>query len=51
MKRKWNKCTFETNNWGMYITPLIGVDWQKGYKRIWFGWFKWLFVYDIDVKE
>lgn len=33
----------------MYITPLVGVDWQKGYKRIWIGWFNWLFVYDVEV--
>jgi len=41
---KMFKCSFETDSWGIYITPLLGYSKVFGVRSIWIGWLWWLFT-------
>ena len=45
------KCKFETDKWGLYITPLIGYSNTERGKNIWVGWLKWLFTIELTNKN
>lgn len=45
---KIKKAKFEVDEWGLYITPLIGFSWVNNYKTIWFGWLRWLFTIEFE---
>ena len=45
------KCKFETDKWGLYITPLIGYSNTERGKNIWVGWLKWLFTLELTNKN
>ena len=46
-KMKIVKCRFETDRWGLYITPLLGYSNTERGKNIWVGWLKWLFTVEL----
>ena len=41
------KCRFETDRWGLYITPLLGYSNTERGRNIWVGWFRWLFTIEL----
>ena len=41
------KCKFETDRWGLYITPMLGYSNTERGKNLWFGWLKWLFTVEL----
>ena len=48
---KIKKCTFETERWGIYITPMIGLSWVGNKKQLWIGWLCWLFTVHFNEKQ
>lgn len=48
LNNKMTRCKFEIDQWGFYITPLIGYsNMPKHGKRLWFGWLKYLWTINI----
>lgn len=41
------RCTFQKDDCGLYITPLLGVSKVKGIWKVWTGWLWWLFTWEI----
>jgi len=45
------KCTFENDKWGIYLTPMISISWNKPYgKCLWVGWLWWLWCCKVEDK-
>jgi len=45
---KIKRVTFTPDKWGLYILPMLGIDWAiKGCHRVWFGWLFWLFTIEF----
>lgn len=46
----WIRCTYEKDEVGIYLTPLIGYSSKGDDKSFWVGWLWWLFTFRLTKR-